>query len=230
MKDLQQSFQSRFVATANDRLRRALAALPTNAQVVYSELHTLAGEAGIMGYSELSTVASAGEQLAKAWQDAKPTSDQQLRCARVLRSLISMVNELERGTAAPQPASGAAMRSALIVEDSAIIAEELANVLREAGFEAVIASTLDDVVAAARSKRPDIVLVDVNLPGVDLRVLCQRIREHAERAKLLIVSAASDDELHRHAQEVGADGYVGKLGGTARILERVKALLAGGGS
>jgi CheY-like chemotaxis protein/HPt (histidine-containing phosphotransfer) domain-containing protein len=230
VNDLRAQFQARFVAAANERLRRALAALSANPTVVYQELHGLAGEAGIIGYAEISNAAAAGLQVARAWRTAKPTSDQQLQCARILRSLLTLVNELERGGSAPQRAAVGTTRTALVVDDSELIAEELADALRGAGFETAVASTIDGAASAARESRPDIVLVDANLPGIDLRVLCDRIREHAIGAKLIIVSASTEDELKAFAKHVRADGYVGKLGGTARILERVQALLGTGAS
>jgi DNA-binding response OmpR family regulator len=67
------------------------------------------------------------------------------------------------------------------------------------------------------------VLIDANIPGVDVRVLCERLREHAHNAKLLVVSASSEDELRSVAQYVGADGYVDKLRGSAPVVARVKA-------
>ena len=231
MNELQQRFQARFVATANDRLRRALAALHADPISVYNELHGLAGEAGIIGFTEISAAASAGQQIARVWRTAKPTADQQLQCARILRSLLGLVADLERSAPAPRkPAEPGAPRSALVIDDSDLIAEELADVLRDAGFRAATASTMDDTVAAVRAAPPDVVLVDAHLPGVDLCALCESIRDHAKDAKLMIVSASTDDELRRFAEQVRADGYVGKLHGTAGILERVQALFADGGA
>ena len=229
MNDLRQRFQARFVATANERLRRALAALHADPICVYNELHGLAGEAGIIGFTEISAAASAGQQIARAWRTAKPTADQQLQCARVLRSLLGLVNDLERSVpAADRPATPVAARCALVIDDSELIAEELADVLRDAGFRASTASTMDDTVAAVLAAPPDVVLVDAHLPGVDLCALCASIRDHAKDAKLMIVSASTEDELQAFAEQVRADGYVGKLHGTAGILERVQALFADG--
>jgi CheY-like chemotaxis protein len=224
VNDLRERFQARFVATANDRLRRAVAALSTDPGVVNSELHALAGEAAIIGYTEISAAAANGVEIARAWRKAPPTSDQQLQCARILRSLMTLVNQLEASTPQAPRVPGTAGRCALVVDDSALIAEELADALREAGFDAAIASTTDGAVAAARAKALDVVLVDANIPGADVRELCSRVRQHASRAKLLIVSASTDDDLSRFAREVGADGHIGKLRGTAVIIDRVRAL------
>jgi len=229
MTDIRQQFRSRFTATANERLRRALASLHADPTVVYNELHGLAGEAGIMGFSEISTTAAAGLELARAWRTTKPTSDQQLQCARILRSLMMLVGELQRTAAAPPPpVATPSVRRALVIEDSELIAEELADALRDAGFEASTAGSMDAAIASAREAAPSVVLVDVNLPGVEFRTLCARLRDHAHGAKLVVVSASSEDELRRHAREVGADGYVGKLRGTPSIIAYVKSLFASG--
>lgn len=227
MTDIRQQFQSRFATTATDRLRRALAALHADPAVVYHELHGLAGEAGIMGFAEISTTAAAGLELARAWRTTKPTGDQQLQCARILRTLMGMVGNLQRTQAAPPPvATAPTVRRALVIEDSELIAEELADALRDAGFEASTAANMEAALASARSAAPNVVLVDVNIPGVEFRTLCARIREHAANAKMLVVSASTEDELRRYAQEVGADGYVGKLRGTPNIIAYIKTLFA----
>lgn len=228
MTDLRQQFQPRFAATANDRIRRALAALHADPSAVYHELHALAGEAGIMGFVEISTATAAGLEVAKTWRTTKPTSDQQLQCARILRSLMGLVGELQRSVTPPPRAEGgsATVRRALVVEDSALIAEELAEALSDAGFEVTIAATMEAAVAAARTAAPSVALVDINIPGVEFRGLCTRIREHAPGAKMVVVSAATDDELGKVAREVGADGHVSKLRGTAEVIAYVKALIA----
>jgi CheY-like chemotaxis protein/HPt (histidine-containing phosphotransfer) domain-containing protein len=228
VNDLRERFQARFVAAASDRLRRALAALSTDPPVVNSELHALAGEAAIIGYTEISAAAASGVEIARAWRTTKPTSDQQLQCARILRSLLALVNQLERSAPAPKPAPAAGGRCALVVDDSELVGEELVDALRAVGIEAAVASSTEAAVAAARAKAPDVVLVDANIPGADVRDLCARIREQASLAKFLVVSASSDDDLSRFAREVGADGHIGKLRGTAAIIERVQTLLARG--
>jgi len=230
MTDFREQFQTRFAATAHDRLRRALAALSADPVTVYNELHSLAGEAGILGFSEISTAASAGQQLTRTWRTTSPTSDQQLQCARLLRSLLTLVNALGRPATAKTPAAAVAPRRALVVDDSELVGEELAEALAEAGFEVTTATTMDAALSSARAASPDVVLVDANIPGVELPVLCARLREHARRAKLLIVSASTDDELRRYADAVGADGFVGKVSGTSDIISRVQQLLANGAS
>jgi CheY-like chemotaxis protein len=224
MNDLRTQYQSRFIETANTRLRRALAALATEPITVYNELHSLAGEAGIMGFSDISNAANAGQELARVWKTAKPTSDQQLACARVLRSLIAMVGKMETKPV-EAPRAVAAARRALVIDDSEITAEELAHGLREAGFEAAIASTLERVIASLRETVPDVVLVDANIPGVEIRALCDQVRSQAPAAKLVVVSASTEEELRTYAAHAGAHGYVGKLHGTASIVARVRSLV-----
>jgi CheY-like chemotaxis protein len=227
MTDVREQFLSRFTSTANDRMRRALAALHSDPNVVYQELHGLAGEAGIMGYVEISTAAAKGLEIARPWRTTKPTGDQQLQCARILRSIMTLVGELQHKAAAAPRATAPALRRALVVDDSDLIATELADALRDAGFEATTAATIDSAIAIARASAPEVVLVDANIPGVEFPVLCARIREHAQRSKLLVVSASAEDELRQLAQQVNADGYVGKMRGTPNIIRYVKSVLGG---
>lgn len=225
MTALRPQFQSRFATTATDRLRRALAALHADPAVVYQELHGLAGEAGIMGFTELSTIAAAALEVAQDWRTTKPTADQQLQCARILRTLMTMVGNLQRELAAtPRHPVAPTVRRALVIEDSQLIADEFADALRDAGFEAATAASMDAALASVRSSAPSVVLVDVNIPGVEFRTLCAHIRKGAPGAKILVVSASPEHEIRRYAQEVGADGYVGKLRGTPHIVAYIKSL------
>lgn len=228
MTDLRERFQPRFAATANDRIRRALAALHADPAVVYNELHGLAGEAGIMGFVEISTAAAAGLEVARSWRTAKPTSDQQLQCARILRSLMGLVGELQKGVSTARvEAAPATARRALVVDDSELIAEELAESLREVGFESTTAATMDAAIASVRAATPSVVLLDINIPGVELGTLCASLRDLAPGAKMVVVSAASDDELREVARAIGADGHVGKLRGTSEVVAYIQTLVGG---
>jgi CheY-like chemotaxis protein len=218
-----EEFQAQFITVANARLKRALAALATEPRTVNHELHGLAGEAGMLGFAAISSAASKGMELTSKWS-SPPTPDQQLVCARLLRSLVAQVAALST-PAARQRSTGTAGRRALVVDDSAVTAEELVYALRDAGFEASASSTLEGTVESVREAPPDVVLIDANIPGVDVRALCDRLREHARSAKLLVVSAANADELRIIASHVGADGYVEKLHGSAAVVARAKAAI-----
>jgi two-component system, OmpR family, alkaline phosphatase synthesis response regulator PhoP len=218
-----EQFRVRFITVANTRLRRALAALATDPKTVKLELHSLAGEAGLLGLTEISSSASRCTELTRTWS-VLPTGDQQLACARILRSLMGLVADL--GAPAARAAStGGNGRRALVIDDSEVTADELVYALREAGFEATSSSTVEATVASVRDAPPDVVLIDANMPGIDVRSLCEQVREHARNAKLLVVSASSEAELRTVAQRVGADGYVDKLRGSAPVVARAKAAI-----
>lgn len=219
-------FTQRFRAVADARLKRALAALATDPAVVAHELHSLAGEAAMLGLIEISATASDGSKLAAAWKTSPPTNEQRLASARLLRSLMAMVAKL--GAAKPVEATRAASaptRSALIIDDSALVAEELAEGMESAGFVTAIASSFDAVVTSVQTRAPDVVLLDANIPGVDVREVRAYVRQHAPAAKLIVVSGAPDGELQRFASELQADGYASKLDGVSRVLERVNAVM-----
>lgn len=231
MSKLRESFQAQFVTVANDRLKRALAALAADPAVVPAELHSLAGEAGVLGLTEISQVASKAMTSTASWRTSAPTSEQQLQCARTLRALMGLVGALgvAHGTL-PPPVSRRRGPAALVIDDSELIADELASALREGGFEAAFASTVDGVMARLRERVPDVVLVDANMPGIDVPALCAQIRQHAGTIKLIVASAATDAEMKAFARHVGADGYVAKLHGTGPVVARARAALSEGGN
>ena len=113
----------------------------------------------------------------------------------------------------------------LVVEDERSLRETLAYNLRRAGFEV---RTVDDGAAglvAARSQPPDLILLDVLLPGgVDGFEVCRLLR-HELRCPIILVSALTEEVDRVVGLEVGADDYVTKPFSTVELLARIKAHL-----
>jgi DNA-binding NarL/FixJ family response regulator len=82
----------------------------------------------------------------------------------------------------------------------------------------------DDVLRAARSLQPDVIVLDVNLPGLDGLQACRQITQADKRVKVVVFTAVDDPEIRRRAKEAGASAFVGKhaLGGD--LLSAVKGL------
>lgn len=219
---------SQFIEVASARLRRALAALFTEPATVARELHGLAGDAGMLGFKEISKAAGEGSKIATAWKTMPPTSEQQLASARLLRSLMMQVAKLDHPSGPARRATGAASRHALVIDDSKLVAEELADGMLGAGFSTSIASTEEQVVAAIRERIPEFVLLDANIPGVESRVVCETVRRHAPAAKVILVSGAAEGELQELARTLGADASVSKLQGLARVISKVQEVLGSG--
>ena len=115
-------------------------------------------------------------------------------------------------------------RRVLVVEDELTIAESVAARLRAEGFEVELAHDGPAAVAAARDGRPDLVVLDVMLPGFDGLEVCRRIQ--AERPVPVLMLTARDDETDLLVGlAVGADDYLTKPFSMRELAARVHALL-----
>jgi DNA-binding response OmpR family regulator len=115
-------------------------------------------------------------------------------------------------------------RRILVVEDERAIAEAVAARLRAEGFAVEVAADGPGAVAAARRSRPDLVVLDIMLPGFDGLEVCRRIQ--AERPVPVIMLTARDDETDLLVGlAVGADDYLTKPFSVRELAARVHALL-----
>src|SRR5215831_11849325 len=115
-------------------------------------------------------------------------------------------------------------RRVLVVEDEPTIAESVAARLRAEGFAVDIARDGPGGVTAARDGRPDVVVLDVMLPGFDGLEVCRRIQ--AERPVPVLMLTARDDETDLLVGlAVGADDYLTKPFSMRELTARVHALL-----
>jgi DNA-binding response OmpR family regulator len=115
-------------------------------------------------------------------------------------------------------------RRVLVVEDDLTIAESVAARLRAEGFEVELAHDGPSAVARARDVRPDLVVLDVMLPGFDGLEVCRRIQ--AEQAvPVLMLTARGDENDLLVGLAVGADDYLTKPFSIRELAARVHALL-----
>lgn len=118
----------------------------------------------------------------------------------------------------------------LIVDDHAVVRAGLRMIIdAEADLETVgEAGSVRDAVFEARSAKPDLVLMDVNLPGESgLEGLPRLLNEHPE-LKVLVLSMQDDPRYVREAFAVGASGYVLKEAADAEVVTAIREVAAGG--
>lgn len=120
--------------------------------------------------------------------------------------------------------TGQAARRILVVDDEVTIAESVAARLRAEGFTVDLAHDGPAAVAAALSGEPDLVVLDVMLPGFDGLEVCRRIQ--AERpVPVLMLTARTDETDQLIGLGVGADDYLTKPFSMRVLAARVHALL-----
>ncbi|KAF0847271.1 response regulator transcription factor [Nocardia caishijiensis] len=120
--------------------------------------------------------------------------------------------------------SGGAARRVLVVDDEVTIAESVAARLRAEGFTVDLAHDGPAAVAAAAAGEPDLVVLDVMLPGFDGLEVCRRIQ--AERSvPVLMLTARTDETDQLIGLGVGADDYLTKPFSMRVLAARVHALL-----
>ncbi len=114
----------------------------------------------------------------------------------------------------------------LLVEDDARIREALRLALADEGYRVLEAGTGEEALAllAAGGTEPDVVLLDLMLPGVDGLVVCRRIREHGDLPVIMVTARTGAHEIIA-GLEAGADDYVTKPVDAGELSARVRALL-----
>jgi DNA-binding response OmpR family regulator len=102
-------------------------------------------------------------------------------------------------------------RQVLIVEDNADQAQTLRLFLSMKGHRLEIAATGPAAIDAARRMRPDVVLLDLGLPGLDGFEVARRLREeHGNALRIIVISAYGSDNDRRQAQEAGCELHLVK--------------------
>jgi len=124
--------------------------------------------------------------------------------------------------AEPAPAYAAANGRVLVVDDDAALAEMLAIVLRNEGFEPFVCNSGDQALASFHAHRPDVVLLDLMLPGMDGIDVCKAIR--AESGVPIVMLTAKNDTVDVVVGlESGADDYVIKPFKPKELVARIRA-------
>ncbi len=112
----------------------------------------------------------------------------------------------------------------LVVDDDAALSEMLQIVLRQEGFDTVHCSTGEDAVQEFRESRPDLVLLDLMLPGRDGVAVCGDIRAESG-VPIVMLTAKSDTSDVVAGLEAGADDYVAKPFKAKELVARIRTRL-----
>lgn len=116
-------------------------------------------------------------------------------------------------------------KSILVVDDDVRILKAVGEALRQEGFKVETALDGETALTLCRSGRPDLVVLDIGLPGLDGFEVCGRIRMSGSQVPVLILSARGDDVDKLVGFRLGADDYLTKPFNIAELVMRVRAIL-----
>lgn len=147
----------------------------------------------------------------------------------------TMENKEEGAPPADEPGGGPGPRkTVLLIEDAEADRDLYGSLLWYNGYEVVHASDGLSGVALASVKAPDLVLLDLTLPGISGVEVCRRLREMGLRIPIVILSAHLEEEMGEAAREAGADAYLEKpidpFMVVREVLRRVGRAVNGGDS
>lgn len=123
-----------------------------------------------------------------------------------------------------QPGGAAARLRVLVVEDEAPLARVVASYFTNDGFDVDITGDGETALELVRRTRPDVILLDLMLPGIDGIETCRRIRTFSD-AYIVMLTARADEVDKLVGLTVGADDYVTKPFSPRELLARVRAML-----
>ncbi|MEZ5717788.1 MAG: response regulator [Burkholderiaceae bacterium] len=112
----------------------------------------------------------------------------------------------------------------LLVEDDARLAALMQEYLRQEGFQVVVEERGDTAVRRIPAEQPDLVVLDVMLPGLDGMSVCRQVRSAYDKP-ILMLTARDEDIDHVLGLELGADDYVIKPVKPRVLLARIRNLL-----
>ena len=116
------------------------------------------------------------------------------------------------------------MTTVLVVEDEIEIARVVRDYLRNAGFEVIVVGDGGSAVASVRSSRPDLLVLDLGLPGRDGLDVAREIRRWSD-TPIVMLTARGDETDRIVGLEIGADDYVVKPFSPRELVARVRAVL-----
>ena len=117
----------------------------------------------------------------------------------------------------------------LIADDHADLVKAVSRLL---AVDCDVVGTVGDgsaVLEAAQRLRPDLIVVDLNLPNLNGLEACRQITQTHPEMRVIVFTAMNDPDVRRRSLEVGAAAFVFKMSGNGDLLSTVKRLWADGG-
>jgi two-component system alkaline phosphatase synthesis response regulator PhoP len=112
----------------------------------------------------------------------------------------------------------------LVVDDEAKIVKQARDYLEQGGYRVAVAGDGTTALAQARHERPDLIVLDLNLPGLDGLDVCRALRRESD-VPIIMLTARIDETDRLIGLELGADDYITKPFSPRELVARVRAVL-----
>ena len=117
------------------------------------------------------------------------------------------------------------MQTILVIDDDDSLRDTIAMMLEQDGFRAIVSGDGRDGFDKALTHKPDMVLVDLRLPGMSGTEICKQLRAARLNTPIIVLSALGDEVDKVLLLEIGADDYMVKPFGARELLARIRAVL-----
>jgi DNA-binding response OmpR family regulator len=117
------------------------------------------------------------------------------------------------------------MNKVLVIEDDSAILRGLADNLTHEGYEVLAATTGETGYGLQKNHKPDLIVLDLMLPGMSGLELCRKLRSEGVQTPVLMLTAKSEESDRVLGLDIGADDYVTKPFSLRELMARVRALL-----
>src|SRR3954454_24132501 len=117
------------------------------------------------------------------------------------------------------------MQTILVIDDDESLRDTIAMMVEQDGFRPIVSGDGRDGFDKAITNKPDLVLVDLRLPGMTGTEICKQLRAANVKTPIIVLSALGDEVDKVLLLEIGADDYVVKPFGARELMARIRALL-----
>lgn len=117
----------------------------------------------------------------------------------------------------------------LVVDDDLDLADVVSFTLRRAGYETILAYDGKAALERWQSASPELIILDINLPKLDGKKVCQQIRQQSDIPIIMLTVRGDEDDIV-HGLGIGADDYIVKPFSPRQLVARVEAVMRRAGS
>lgn len=113
----------------------------------------------------------------------------------------------------------------VVVDDDVRLRSLISSYLAQEGFEVHAASNGEEAFPLIHEKKPELIILDINLPGADGLSICRKLRHTGLTTPIIMLTARGDDSDRIHGLEIGVDDYLTKPFNPRELVARMRAIL-----